>query len=198
MKRLHSNHPKRLKIIGLIIILLCLLGTASYLSRAWLRQSVAPFYARTAYLHQIHSHFQNDFTPINATMSGFGYTFAKDDLNGCYYPEFEGFGESISCIQGRTSNKLVPTSALVHRWQQGADSLEKQLLSAGWTKDNVHQPIAALLNNTDATDTSQPAVNYSMHHGKIACGFSVRDSPSSHETYATESCQVEVKFFGGY
>ena len=193
-----SYFPKPVIIAGFILIALCLVTAAVYTGRGWLRQSVVPFYADAVYMHEIHTHFQKDFLPINTTLAGFGYHFTQNDINGCSDPSFGGFGESVGCIQSRTSNKLRPNSQLIKEWQQGANSLERQLFTAGWAKDDVQQPIATLLDDTDINDTSQPAVGYSRHHGKIECGFTIRNSPSSRETYATEDCQRSVDFFGGY
>jgi hypothetical protein len=179
--------------------MLCLLTTVIYASRAWLRQSIVPFYASTVYMHQIHTHYQKDFSPINVTLASFSYHFTNPDNNGCIDPMFGGFGESVGCIESSTSNKLkMPNTQLIQSWRRRSVSLERQALAAGWKKDNIQQPIATLLDDIDVNDTSQPAVTYHRYYGKIECGFSIINSPSSYETYAIEGCNRSVDFFGGY
>ena len=197
MERL-VRRTTRPKVISAVILVICIVGALLYVGRGWVRQSVVPFYAKIVYLHQVRNHFDKDFKPIDLTMSKIGYHFNTTDDDECSNPFFQGFGESINCAKGITSNKLTPSTDLTKKWKQTAPNLERRLLISGWTKDNVDQPIVTLLDNTNVEDTSQPAVNYRRYHGKVECNFSMRNSPSSHETYATEYCQRNVSFFGGY
>jgi hypothetical protein len=182
------------------VVVIGLLATSAYFSRAWLRQSAAPFYASTVYMPKIRNNFKKNVLPVNALMASYGFNYHKTETNfeGCGEPGFEGFGETIYCIKSLTSNKLIPSNALSTTWHKNSNSLERQLFASGWTKDNKTQPIGSLLDYVDANDVSQHDVSYRITKAGAECYFRISNSPSSHEVYSVEGCQHTVNFFGGY
>jgi hypothetical protein len=198
MKQLWQSRKRKLTIIC-ASVLLCLLGVA-YIGRGVVREAIIPFAVQMVVMPKVNHQFRTNFTPVNAMLADYGFHMQQtaDDTNGCDAPFYEYLSESVYCNKSNTSNKLRPSAGLRKAWRTGSPALEKQLLAAGWKKDNVEQPIATVLDNTDPNDFSQYRVTYRIQRSGAECVLDISNSPSSNEIYAGEGCEEYVNLFGGY
>jgi hypothetical protein len=199
-KKPRALRKKTLLIVSGVVVLLLAM---TYLGRGYIRATAVPAYAQTFYMPGVSKKFDENLTDATRKLESYGakYNTNYDECWSGGNAMFENFRETVTCIKSLESNATHVTDGLRKQWKIEGPKLEKQLLANGWQKQyNTEEPIAELL-----VRDYGPTVKYAKDIGKVQCEFSITYAPRSNTTgspqdqvWSHESCQRDVKFFGGY
>lgn len=191
------------KLILIIASIFCILLVTLFVFRGVVRGYIIPKFVDIVYGPSVDKNFARDYPDVNKKLEEFGFTFKNSPRRDCNVngeAMYEGIRETIYCFYSTRNDDITFSSQLVSNWKQNSVSLEKYLLASGWTKQwNELQPIDEIYNNPN-NDVSV-AVNYTKTHGPTECELSIvynAGYPHPDTTYAIESCEREIKIFGGY
>jgi hypothetical protein len=198
--KLRLSHKRTLLIASSVLVLLL---AVVYLGRGYIRATVVPAYAQKFYMPDVDKKFAENLTDATRKLESYGvkYSTNYDECWSGGNAMFENFRETVTCIKSLESNAARVTDGLRKQWKIEGPQLEKQLLANGWRKQhNTDEPIAELL-----VRDYGPTVKYAKDIGKVQCEFSITYAPRNNSTgapqdqmWSHESCQRDVKFFGGY
>jgi hypothetical protein len=194
-----------------------------YLSRGWVRGSLASWFATKKYGPLVDRAFEKNVTPISQSLRVLGVRVVdQKDKTTCVEDNFSWFRETITCSKygdnafmfnnesAITDNAITP--ALSAAWREGAATLQSQFETLGWKVDTSHEfsdapkdnKLANLMDNT----SSQSTLVFAKTDGTVECyyefmylpvyalGNSGKTLPAS--LAAWNSCTRSVDIFGGW
>ncbi len=194
---MRTRSKKKTAVIATCVVLVLLVATL--LGRGLIRATLIPAYVNHFYKPAIGTRFDQDFSEVDQELAKYGLTFNDQDgyAYECYSGDkvfFERWRETVPCYRAQGSDQKPFTSEMVDNWKKNSLALEQFLLQHGWHKEwNEAQPIEEIFNHE-----SGAGVVYSKAHGKTVCSLQIFSSSDPSQTHTSQSCDRDVKFFGGY